>query len=296
MCGTLLLSLIVIAPTAEPSAAEVQAVKARQAIESCIVEIASKEFDRKTGKVTWESTRKLWLSGDNLRQDVERRPPNISNLGSIKRSLTCYSDGDLIEWREFADPAARVSLEIRKDFAGKEDVGQRPVDPRWLGMAPIHVGNLALYGSIDSLVGNPIRESVTEEKLVWEGKPAVRVRFTHTKKRTANIDIWLVPEWGHSVVRISEADERMERWLESKVALHRPSKLWFPAACTLGTTIAEKTAIEEEAKITLTSLNEPVEAKVFALAGMDLPVDLPVAYVPSPTGRYYWDGKEIVKK
>ena len=64
----------------------------------------------------------------------------------------------------------------------------------------------------------------------------------------------------------------------------------------MGTTTSEKTVINEESKISLTSLNEPVEAKLFALSGMNLPVDLPVAYMPSPLGRYYWDGKEVVKK
>lgn len=298
-----------------PSAAELEALAARRAIKSAVVEIESKMF-APTGEVTWESTRKLWLSGDNRRQDwrqqrvaapapgeedaprAGKEPPKgrIVRPGDPKRILTCYSGGDFIHWTELPDGVPPVALNLRKGEAGKEFKGETPLDPRWLGMAPIDVGNLLHYGAVDSLVGNPKRTKVTETKDTWEGKPAVRVRFEHTKVGTAMIEVWIVPEWGHSVVRVSESDdkEKVEQWVENKVALDKSSKLWFPISCVVGRTKEGKKTREEESTITVKSLNEPVDPKVFELAGMDLPVGTPVINF-AEGGSYVWNGKELVR-
>lgn len=298
-----------------PSAAEREALAARRAIKSAVVEIESKKF-AVTGEITWESTRKLWLSGDNRRQDWQQRrvaapahkeddtPRAGKELpggrfvrsGDAKRILTCYSGVDFIHWMELPDGATPSALNIRKGEAGKESKGQTPLDPRWLGMAPIGVGSLIHYGAIDSLVGNPERTKVSETKDTWEGKPAVRVRFEHTKVGTAMIEVWIVPEWGHSVVRVSESDDKemLEQWVENKVSLDKSSKLWFPISCVVGRTEKGIKTREEESTITVKSLNGLVDPKVFELAGMNIPVGTPVLN-HAERGSYVWNGKEVAK-
>jgi len=108
--------------------------------------------------------------------------------------------------------------------------------------------------------------------------------------------IWIAPSRGFSplrcVARLPQYD--MSDQTDVVVSEWNGSGLWFPTASKYVRTMAGKIVHHEEAVIHVESLNQPLPAETFELAGLDIPVGRAVVMVPEAGPLRLWDGKNVI--
>jgi hypothetical protein len=131
----------------------------------------------------------------------------------------------------------------------------------------------------------------------WKGMDCQRIDYSLTKG--VRVHIWVVPAWGPSVGRIEMENEVAGRHyvesIESDNHQFGTANIWFPQSCVYESLRDGKSVEKEEVKVEVQSLNEPLPADTFRLAGMDIPVGWPISGYRLE-GMSTWDGKEIEAK
>ena len=105
---------------------------------------------------------------------------------------------------------------------------------------------------------------------------------------------------GYSVVRMEEefrgGGTQYVDSVDLQIRKHEKSGVWFPVSQHYQRVEdGSRVTCEEHLKITVLSLNEPLEPVVFTPAGMNVRPGTPVMFIPEQgTGHHVWDGNKIV--
>jgi hypothetical protein len=293
-----ILFLCALLPAAPPAAVEEQILAARRRIVRGELVIDSRDVSGSILKDPHPPVpceHRLWFDGDKVRHDRLFRSP-AGNPNRMIKCRNCPNRNDFIRHTiEPGNRAARVLqlARIRPDEQTNEwfDV----LDPRGLGMVSGPAANL-VNSRYDAFVGSPDRTNVSASDQVWNGKPCVRIDFT--ARTGAAGQIWAVPEWDHNVVRIfgtaTVNGVAFVQSLEVEVARVGPDGPWFPAKCTYSDIRDGRSRFRLVERIQVKSLNQPIDPRVFQLAGMDIPPRTLVTDPNSPTPKLLeWDGEKL---
>ncbi len=172
-----------------------------------------------------------------------------------------------------------------------------------LGFVPNSVAALGKY-RLDFLFGRPDRSGLTVTQEMWKGQDCYRIVFKTERGPTAQI--WIVPAWGGSVVKVQLSGQTkagkpliatpLIETVETEVAPAGPGGIWFPRVCTYTRTLGGELEKRQVAKVEVVSINQPIDPRAFSLAGMDLPARTPVVTGQANPKKAIlsWDGEKLV--
>lgn len=229
--------------------------------------------------------------------------------GAFRKKVSVH--GGLVYRYYPSTPNAAATIHTLKDAAAQRFLGPFP-DPRNAGIVPAFHGNTGtpfeIAGSGTPLhtfyvdCGRPGR--VTVVPATWKGEPCWKVEWEGTNKANDKhvCRYSVVPQWGYSVVFLESNVYRNKATtpnyvfsVESEVALHKESQIWFPTRVHYKAIVDGKKINEEVTEIRVVSLNEPLPETVFTFKGMGVPAGHTVVDVMEPsTERKIWDGDRIV--
>jgi hypothetical protein len=244
-----------------------------------------------------DRTTKVWFDGKQIRADIMLRYKKDEAFHREVNCRNCEFDGYyvlLLEEKLDNKPVA-LALHPMGDNVSP-DSSYAVLDPRLLGMVVDNSANLALARSrLDSYVGAPGREQVSIRRELWKGMDSQRIDYRFPP--ASAVREWVVPAWGPSVGRIEvEADvngHHHHDWVESEYQQVGKAGVWFPRICTHESWTDGKLTDREVVDVEVLSLNEPLPADTFRLAGMNIPVGWPVTGFREE-GMSTWDGKKVV--
>ena len=277
---------------------ERHALQSRRSVRSGI--LTSREIIHQKGKLFQDRQRSFWFDGPRIRVDTVYHPEH-----GIEREIqgrNCPEIGSFTSYtrtRRDANGQRINTLDFRK-MTPKDRADLNHVhDPRYFGMTPDGMGFWYIR-TLDHIVARPQRRNATLSQGEWKGKTCLVVQYQgYNGPVTWDIRLWIVPEWGHSVVRIEK--KYTEQFVlvdavENEVALVGGTEIWFPTRTLSIRTIDGKEAEREDVTIDVKSLNQPVDPKMFRIEGMDIPPNTTVGGIPGDEKRlYYWDGQRVKK-
>lgn len=180
----------------------------------------------------------------------------------------------------------QIPEDVRKKYADAE-----VIDIRSIGF---HPSGFLLNFPIDDLLRNygALERTMEDEEI--DGIPCKKISLNTSAG--SQCAIWIAPSRGFSplrcVARLPQYD--MSDQTDVVVSEWNGSGLWFPTASKYVRTMAGKIVHHEEAVIHVESLNQPLPAETFELAGLDIPVGRAVVMVPEAGPLRLWDGKNVI--
>lgn len=199
-------------------------------------------------------------------------------------------------------------------LASEVDGGRLPPfpDPRNAGLVPAYNGNsgtpyksgglrlklYAYYVSCPDATESCVDATVWKGLSCWKAR-AIRIDDSHRRV----FSYVVVPEWDNSVVlltaetyRKNEGTPHFRFSVESEVALHEESKVWFPKAVHYECHVDGKRTQEEITEFEVVSLNRPMVEELFTFKGMGLPIGHAVMDLTDVSAaKKFWDGDRIVR-
>ncbi len=180
---------------------------------------------------------------------------------------------------------------IRKEFLTEI------FDPRMLGLGAIESTGLRLY-HFETVLNSVNRDKPKLHRDRWKEADCWVISFH--KNNGVYYELWIVPSHGYNVARIiSESHPNGKPYrvtVETEAAPVGNSGLWFPRTCTCESVSDGELIQKEELRMTKISLNEPIDDKVFTLAGMGIKPGTPIAG-KLPNGEphvWTWTGTSVV--
>ena len=278
---------------------EANVLAGRRAIKSGNIVIQSQMRD---GTYSSERVWTVYFMGKNIRQDVKTRydvvPKGVTDADYV--DTTCFTDDSLISCSNQIMPDGGIMvLAIRDLKEMKAESVFDVVDPRILGLAPLDFQTSSRMYRVDSFIASRNRENVLLSRDVKDGIECWKEEFK--SPGFSGTRAWIAPTKGYSIVRMEQGfTAGGTNYLDSvelAIKKHEKSGIWFPASQHYQRVEdGDRVTREEHLKVTIVSLNEALESKVFTPAGMSIRPDTPVMFLPEKgTGRYVWDGNRIVK-
>ncbi len=308
MCPTafLLLSLLQSAdsPAADPSVAEIEqaVLTRRRSIRRGIVSLEAK-ISGSNSELDDERFTTIWFDYDRnkIRSDVVNHWKNRDE--PTYRMIQCsncersdyYVD---YEAKPLANAVTSITLAPLTDDVRKQRLTEI-FDPRMLGLVASESTALRIY-HFETTLNCATRDVPKLRPDRWKGVDCWVISFHKNTRQRVYCELWVVPSHGYNVARnILESHlggKPYRRTLEIEAAPVGNSGLWFPRTCTYEAMSDGKLIKKEELRVTNVSLNEPIDDKVFTLAGMDIAPDTPIAG-KLPDGRphvWTWTGSSVV--
>jgi hypothetical protein len=297
-CGLLIIAILIQPTLAQPCIAASSQAPALGDLDRRIMEARQLI---KSGRFVVK-TRRTHLVGDKGTSEV-----SVESVIDGDRFLEIVDRGSSKERRSFAGDYFSHLQEAHRDPLRSALVWKdaKAVDrtksefqihaPLKLMMVPLPYANLGDVPS-DSFIGSPLRRNVVIEHDQWDGTKGAWKVTCNIRDDAATY--WVVPEWGHSIVRIDTSRESEQGTIS--VTLHcTPAEvakgIWFPGSVTFeyrsGTRVFTDTS-----EIKLTDVNKSFPQEVFGPAAMNVPVGTPVVKVPRPKSQRHlkWTGRDIV--
>lgn len=245
----------------------------------------------------------VWFDGNKLRHDCRRQSPQGTPLRQI-RCRNCPTTNGYIRYDHEPNKTGGVNTVQVTRIKDKEQQNHwfDVLDPRGLGLVPSYVDAL-INRRMDDLLGRPDRKDLVVSRQTWKGQECFRIDFELHPKVT--VQVWAVPAWGDSVVKVQLTgftkvgtplvEVPLVDTVDTEVARTGADGIWFPKVCTYVRTINGELETRQVAKIEVKSLNRPIDPKVFDLAGMDLPAPIPVRTdaATTKTPVMAWDGAKL---
>ena len=239
-----------------------------------------------------------FLDGDKLRQD------RLDN-GKIEdlKCRNCEKEGQFIRFINQGKPVYMEYGTMPGD--GRRGDGNYRnlflIDPRVLGLMATTAGVLHPY-QLDSILATTDRTPPTLEKNKWNGKDAFIVRFEAKSGPKIKYALWIVPSMDYSVVQSAKESEdgsgtKYASILKCEMEKYGKPGTWFPKSYAAEDVSVGKTLWREKMELSDVTINEPLPANTFKLAGMNIPVGWPIygSALPDKRKRYKWDGSKIVE-
>jgi hypothetical protein len=253
------------------------------------------------GKETTASFR-IWLSGNQLRHDTFRGAIVNRNI-----CRNCEKDGQFIRYHnaKFANKSVYLEYGTMPGNGRAGDPNFRNllfIDPRVMGLQPSSAGALHKF-TLDGTLGSTDRTAPTLEKSKWNGHDVFLVRFAVTTYGKPKRTYYIVPAMDHSVVRVDfertdDGGRKFAGSLKCDMMRYGKAGIWFPKSYLLEAFVDGKVHVRETMKLTDVTINEPLPANTFRLAGMKLPVGWPIrgSALPNKNKAYEWNGKSPVEE
>lgn len=188
------------------------------------------------------------------------------------------------------------------------------LDPRNAGLVPVDYGHtgtpfevsggrVCLYTYYIDFCLDAVQATV--KPVVWNDRRCWKVESSsNPNNRQRSVCTYIVaPEMDHSVVSMEfkayynkETAPGDMSSVESDVALHEKSGVWFPSQVRYVLVSQGKKVEEEVTHVDVVSLNEPIPERVFSLAGMGVPIGHRVMDLTDESSNAkVWDGEKIVR-
>lgn len=229
-------------------------------------------------------------------------------LGFVKK-MSVY--GEYLHTYYPANAQVVATREYLKHAIGNHSILPFP-DPRNAGLIAVFGGNigtpferggirLAISTGSVQCVG---AEQIRIEPVVWDGEDAwaVEADWNPEPGRGFFRRFVVVPRWDYAVVSLETHTRRGDEStpiviyaVQTEVALHGPTGIWFPSHVHYTARSNDKSIHDEVTEFQIASLNEPLPESVFTFKGMGVPAGHTVS---DGTDRYIgkkiWDGEQIV--
>jgi hypothetical protein len=228
-------------------------------------------FQRKSLWIDGDTVR-VWFDGKKVRQDWLHKGNNGSPLRRVD-CVGCECDDCEFLYQQSSPGAPVMGVRLDKKNTVLRSMPVVVVDPKRVGFVPF-----SLFGTwrntLDIFVGRPERQNSAVSKTTFNGQDCSLVEYTglHGER----VKIWIAPGLGYNVTRLAIAGIAPQDgvpWktiLESKIAQWGSKKVWYPSSYVFERARGGKIQEKEEVIVTRASLNEPIDPKVFTLAGLDL--------------------------
>jgi hypothetical protein len=239
---------------------------------------------------------RLWFDGDKRRDDCRKQAREGWPLREI-RCRNCPTANNSIRYDDEPAKTSGVNSVQMLPMKDPNNEWYDVLDARGLGLVPRSVAGLA-RDRMDNLLGRPDRTNLRVSSQTWKGQQCYRIDFDLPKRVTG--EVWVVPAWGDSVVKVQIAGvpggQTLVDTVETEVAPVGADGVWFPTVCTYTRLLGGELEYRQVAKIEVKSLNQPIDPRVFTLAGMDLPSPIPVITQKSTPEKpvAMWDGTKLV--
>lgn len=299
MCYFFLLPLVANHPSSVPSIRDLEtaALRQRRALRKGKVILVAKRYIKSPERLVSTREYTIWFDGQRNRTEQHYLFEASQPSGFRRTYCRGCDEGEYIFYSDEKDKVgATVGVEVRTGQKTKRLSRLQQVNPRMLGMYPDTVSNLA-HKNLESVLLRPDQENMKIVQIEWRGHRCYRIHFnSHTK---ANWRVWVVPDWGHSVVRISaEADyygKHYSSWVESDVQQYKKSGLWYPRSCVYERHVNGSFALRQITEVRHVELNEDLPPDTFSLRGMNLPIGKSIVGL-SEKGSLIWDGEKPVRR
>ncbi|MDR0610835.1 MAG: hypothetical protein LBG58_12045 [Planctomycetaceae bacterium] len=172
-------------------------------------------------------------------------------------------------------------------------------DFRILGFLPLglNLGNSSIYSFIGNLKELEGQLTMTDEFLNdTECKKILYVK----EKDEYHFAVWIAPQYGYSPIRMESQTKKYGLFDSTTVEVrqYKDTDLWVPVKATVQRLENGKLFRKTEYAITVYSINEPLDPKLFTPELLDIPVGTPVemfsSHNPPNIKRQFWDGKKTV--
>lgn len=170
-------------------------------------------------------------------------------------------------------------------------------DYRMLGFTPYKYGVLGDDSISDYLGGFEQNKRIEEFRMedeVLNGIPCKKFSMFLDKGDSHNT-FWIAPGLGYCPIRAETGTKSHGFFVSTdvKVARYKDTDLWVPVEMIYEYAYGGQQESKMEQKITVYSINEPIDPIVFTPEGLDIPVGTPIDMRPeSYSDEYVWDGKK----
>jgi hypothetical protein len=301
----LLLALVPAADPlpANPSVADIEAavLAERKSIRRGKLSLKA-NYTTPKGSRDHERTQTLWfdLERDRFRSDTATRNNGEDGGKPPPRHvqcLNCERPNYYVDYWEIRTADSVASVELKPLNAELRKMATEIFDPRLLGLWP-GVYGLAHHHSLEEALGRPDREKPELRRERWKDLDCWVISYRDL--RGTHIELWVAPSQGYSVVRClaeGNASGKANRGvLETEYAPVGNSGLWYPRSWVYEGLFDGKPLDKEVGHVTELSFNEPLDDKVFTLAGMNIAPGTGIVG-QEPNGQYKsldWTGEAII--
>lgn len=294
--------LLVVSSMGQPTAAELEkaVLASRRSIQSGVVVLKVNRVEanpRVPGPATEEW--RLWFDVQNgqqrcdLTQDRAYGAPKPAEVFSIQ-GVNCEERGRYVSYANFDTPTTRSALTYGKVVAETASELPHLVDVRLLGLFSSPYRRLRA-SHFQSWLENPARNPPAVFADNWKEKICWRLEFS--SRSGVQYKFWIVPEWGHSVVKVTTElrDGVKITQATSESEIKQFGTVWFPWRTSYEQKIDGVVTVTETVMVTEAQFNAGIPPVAFTLKGMNLREGL-VINCPDRTPAIYWweDGKMVL--
>lgn len=249
--------------------------------------------------------RTFYLDGEKVRCDERRRYDQQQWFirqpydpgAAYFTEKRCFSEDEFFLYSDCvsADGKQLIVRVTERGRALKID-GYRVPDLRNLGLTPDSFANSG-FDLMERFIRAPHRENLSVSPAVEQGEECQRIQFT---LRGTFVQVWVAPSKGYSILRhrgeFDFEDTHYVDDIQLNVKEHNESGIWFPVSSHYRRTENGRRTREERLKVTIVSLNGPLDPKLFTLAGLDIPVGERVSKQGASPLDYHlvWDGDRVI--
>lgn len=269
-----------------------ECVAQRRGIQSAHAVLHAKYMSKEVGSnevVKFDRQEEIWFDQDHLRGDRA--------LGSdtVVRCFGCYGPQNHVWFSTETQNGIGYGVAI-DEIRDLPPISHSVPDMRALGMIPQDCLT-TMYFSFDTVfddveVGEP-------ETVMLDGTECVRIDGTGANNSTWTF--WVDTARGPNIIRAVQSYESDGLTFVDTVdsTLTQSDDVWYPSDVSYRRTINGTEATTEALRIDLKSVNTPIDAGVFSLAGIEaIPKTRPVNWLldtpPPGKGLLLWNGEEIV--
>jgi hypothetical protein len=292
-CSLAFLPAGVDGPQVDADRLQRQVIEYRKRLNSGHIVYHTKLFQKGKREPANDRKTEVWFEGKKIRNDIWGRFYYNVGIKDVVRRIHCHhceKEGHLIDYpglQEWQGKPMAMDLQPLSWYPSKQNPAY-VTDPRMVGLAPL---SLAMLSSLNLDRNNWLvrkdQYNRTIERGRWQEKKAYKISFNIPPDQ--KISIWVVPEYGPSVVRIECHDKMIYTQLECAYA--QKFGFWYPVHYVYEYMRDNQSDQKEVADIEVLSLNEPIDPEIFQLKGMQIPVGTPVS---TDQGILIWNGKELV--
>lgn len=273
-----------------------QAFEDRQTIRSGVVTVKGVyEADHLSAPREWTST--IWFDGVRCREDRVFKVADPGSQTEPKREVRCF-DGQSLTYWESDEVKDAVGIAIHQ-WHGAEAEELRvksplryPPDPRFAGLVTLN--SLAFtfaYSPSDFWPLIPRNRLSTKKLEAASANGVVRFSFQDEYKTRWEVEFATDPATHLTRCLLVSDDESSSQLIECHYGEELQNGLRFPETVRIEAYAQGRLTLSEVCEYSVSSINEPIEDKIFSLAGLNIPAKNIASYPPQ-TGPQHWNGAE----
>lgn len=255
-----------------------------------------------SGKIEQEFEYRTVFDGQRIRCDVSCRLPALSNAAddaasSVVRRCVFTKDA-LFRYIKVNSPGGSTDVVCKREpnTPAPSLFYRDKIDPRLIGVVPsdplvLHSASLESFLALSDRRNTSIERQRVGDLETW--------RIEHERSDRSRIRMWIAPSQDYSIVRVVIVPEwgggsLLDR-IECENREYGSPGVWYPHRVCYERFVDGEFYYEVVLTVQKARFNQPVDEKVFTLAGMDIPEGTRVIGLSRPgQGPEMWDGSNIV--